>query len=56
MVLVLPVYNVHPYFSPQKFGQKSAHYTQKNTVINLDKCIYSYNHHPTEDKGHYRTP
>ena len=32
MELVLPMYNVHPYIFPQKFGQKSAHYTQQNTV------------------------
>ena len=32
MKLVLLMYNAHPYFFPQKFGQKSAHYTWQNTV------------------------
>ena len=30
---VLPIYNVHPYISPQKFGQKCVYYTRQNTVI-----------------------
>ena len=33
MELVLPMYNVHPYFIPQKFVPKSAYYIQQNTVI-----------------------
>ena len=32
MELVLPMYNVHPYFFPQKSGQKSVHYAQQNMV------------------------
>ena len=30
--LVLSMYNAHPYFSPQKCGQKSVHYTWQNTI------------------------
>lgn len=32
MELVPPMCNVHPYFSPHRFGQ-NAHYTQQNTVF-----------------------
>ena len=31
MELVLPMYNVHPYFSLKNLG-KSTHYTQQNTM------------------------
>ena len=37
MELVLPTYNVHPYFS-QKFGQKSAHYAQQN-MVNISHSV-----------------
>ena len=30
MELVLPIYNAHHYFFPQKFGQGSVHYTEQN--------------------------
>ena len=33
MELVLPMYNAYPYFFPQKFGQKSAQYTQQNWYL-----------------------
>ena len=30
--LVLPMYNMHPYFSLKNLGKKNAHYTWQNTV------------------------
>ena len=30
--LVVAMYDAYPYFFPQKFGQKSALYTQQNMV------------------------
>ena len=32
MGFILPVYNVHPYFSLKNVGKKSVHYTWRNTV------------------------
>ena len=33
MELELPLYNGHPYFPPQKFGQKGTHCMGKNAVF-----------------------
>ena len=32
-VMIIPMYNVHRYFSLKNLGKKTAHYTQQNTVI-----------------------
>ena len=43
MELVPPWYNTHRYFSPKKFGQKSARYTQQNTVY--EEIHYTHTKH-----------
>ena len=35
MELALPMYNVHPFFPPQKSVQKGTYYTWKNTVYRV---------------------
>ena len=40
--MVLPMYNVHPYFSLKNLG-KSAHYTWQNIVyIYMCVCVYAH--------------
>ena len=41
MKFVLPMYNVHPYFSVKNLGKKSVQYTWQNTVCHtLNEYIF----------------
>ena len=40
MELVLPMYNMHPYFSLTNLGKKMLHYTQQNMVcLSQSPCL-----------------